>query len=160
MAIISTGVRAVVARGLCVALLVGGLGACDVGGVSQNAGPAAPPPADYLTKTEQFAALTPAAVSADYPAFARPIGADDPAPVVAALTRNFQGQPFDAYTRRAVDDANAHKRLVELRTTRGRLYLFLAMERVETGWNLADYELTRNRGAAQARLGAPTAPSG
>jgi hypothetical protein len=37
------------------------------------------------------------------------------------------------------------------------------MEKAVNGWNLSDYELTRNRAAAQARMGAPTvaaAPSG
>ncbi len=160
MAIISARMCAYLMRGFATLVLTCGLGACNADGTGGQAKPEAPAPADYLTKTDQYAALTKAAVSADYPAFARHIGAKDPAPVVATLSQNFRGQPFDAYTRRAVEEASAHKRLIELRTTSGRLYLFLAMEKVETGWNLADYELTRSRAAATARLDPPAAPSG
>lgn len=157
MAIIPNIVRSV-GRGLVLVSALGVLGACA--GTGQATGEAsAPAPSDYPTYTAQFAELTKAAVSADYPLFAKHIGAQDAAPVVAALTKSFRGQPFDAYTRRAVAGDTAYLRFVELRNTTGRLYLFLAMDKTETGWNLSGYELTRKRAAVEARL-TSAAPSG
>jgi hypothetical protein len=72
--------------------------------------------------------------------------------VVAELTQAFGGAPFDLYTADAETDDWAHRRLVELRGPGARLYLYLGLDRAPGGWNIAGYELGRDRAALAARL--------
>ena len=133
------------------------LGACAQGGQSTSQGAGAAPevqsdPPQYATSAEQFAGLQRAGLSADYRAFAGHLKADDPAAVTAELQSSFQGRPFDVYTKTAEPGAEAHKRLVELRSTTGRLYLFVELDKVPGGWRVAEYKLDRKQAAVRANL--------
>lgn len=110
------------------------------------------PDADFRTESEQFAALQRAALAADYVAFARGLGARDPDAVVAQLTEAFGGAPFDAYTIGEQMRSRDHRRAVELRGTKDRLYLYLELDRSAGGWNVDEYELGRDRGAVTRKL--------
>ena len=141
--------RAVAAAfGLC--LLV----AC-AGGQAGNGGaptaPAAPKP-DYATPGDHFAALQRAGLTANYADFARHLKATDAKAVTDALQRSFRSGPFDVYTRKSSEADSQFRRLVELRSTSGRLYLYVAMSRVPGGWILAGHQLDRKRDVIMARL--------
>lgn len=113
---------------------------------------AALPQADFRTRADQFAELQRAGLSADYPAFARSLGAGDEQAVVAQLAEAFGGGPFDVYTADAETDSWAHRRLVELRGPGARLYLYLGLSRAPGGWNIAGWELGRDRAAIARNL--------
>jgi hypothetical protein len=134
----------------CLPLLAG----CMDGGSDAGAAPkaeAAPKP-DYATHTGHFAELQKAGLTGDYAAFARHLKPADPAAVTSQLQRSFGGRPFDVYTRKSdVSDA-AHRRLVELRSATGRLYLYLRLDRVTGGWKVATYELGRDESSISAKL--------
>lgn len=117
------------------------------------------PKAQYPTESAHFGALQMAALSADYASFAIHLDGGDTAPIVQTLTQRFGGRPFDVYTEMAKTDTRSHRRLVELRTTSGRLYLFVELSKVAGGWNLAAHELTPRRAVAEGRMGTAT-PSG
>ncbi len=117
------------------------------------------PKAAYPTESAHFGALQKAALSADYPSFATHLGSAEPQSIVQTLTLRFGGRPFDVYTEMAKTDARSHRRLVELRTTSGRLYLFVELAKVAGGWDIAAHELTPQRSVAQSRMGV-AAPSG
>jgi hypothetical protein len=110
------------------------------------------PAADFRTQADQFADLQGAALAADYVSFARFLGARDEGAVVARLTEAFGGGPFDLYTVDTTTDDWAHRRLVELRGPGARLYLYLGLDRAPGGWNIAGYELGRDRAAIAGRL--------
>jgi hypothetical protein len=110
------------------------------------------PAADFRTQADQFAELQGAALAADYLSFARFLGARDEQAVVAELTEAFGGAPFDVYTADAETDDRAHRRMVELRGPGARLYLYLGLDRSPGGWNIADYEIGRDRAAIAGRL--------
>ncbi|MEM9062851.1 MAG: hypothetical protein AAGD13_20505 [Pseudomonadota bacterium] len=113
---------------------------------------AAAPAAQFVTYNDQFAELQASGLRGDYAQFARALKAPDPAPVIADLRRSFGGQPFDVYTRRATVNDQTARRAVELRSTTGRLYLFVEMTRVPGGWIVKDYTLSRKRDAVMTRL--------
>lgn len=129
------------------------LGACAGGGeraeVPQRQ---SLPPADFRTQAEQFADLQEAALAADYLSFARFLGARDEQATVAQLTEAFGGIAFDVYTADSETDNWTHRRLVELRGPRGRLYLVTALNRAPGGWDIAGFELGRDRKAIAPRL--------
>lgn len=110
------------------------------------------PSPDFASYTDHFIALQSAGLNGDYPAFARHLKSEDPQAVIQALQRSFGGRPFDVYTRKAVSGPSDHKRFVELRSTTGRLYLSLVLDKVTGGWRLARYDLGRNEAAVSAKL--------
>lgn len=110
------------------------------------------PPADYLTQSDQFASLQEAALSSDYQGFARHLRARDPQAVIAQLNDAFGGDPFDIYTLDARTRSRDHRRVAELRGPAGRLYLYLELDRSDGGWNVARYELGRDRDDVFRRL--------
>ena len=113
---------------------------------------AALPPADYLTQSDQFAMLQEAALSSDYEAFAQHLRARNPQAVVGQLNDAFGGGPFDVYTLEARTGSRDHRRIAELRGPAGRLYLYLELDRSAGGWNVARYDLIRDRADALRRL--------
>jgi hypothetical protein len=110
------------------------------------------PPADYRTQAGQFAELQRAALAADYAAFAEALGGRGAENLVAELTAAFGGAPFDVYTADARTDAWGHRRLIELRGTAARLYLVTALNASPGGWDVAGYQLGRDRDAIAGRL--------
>lgn len=110
------------------------------------------PAADFRTQAAQFAELQRAGLAADYPAFARHLGARDEQAVVDRLTQAFGGGPFDVYTADAETDDWGHRRLVELRGTGARLYLYTALGRAPGGWNVRGHELGHDRAVIARRL--------
>lgn len=108
--------------------------------------------ADYATYTDHFVALQSAALKGDYPGFAGHLKSANPQTVVTLLQSNFAGRPFDVYTAQARTSATDHRRVVELRGTGGRLYLFLVLDKVTGGWKVTSYEIDRNRNAIVTRL--------
>lgn len=114
----------------------------------------APPvePADYTTETNHFQSLQRAALGGDYLAFAEHLKAQDAQVVVAQLQQSFGGRPFDVYTAKSQTNATVHKRVVELRGTGARLYLFLELEKVPGGWNVGTYQIERDRRRIVTRL--------
>ena len=135
---------------LVVALLA--LSACGGGPRVEVAQRPPLPPADFRTQADQFAELQVSALAADYVSFARFLGATDEQAVVARLTEAFSGAPFDVYTADAETDSWGHRRLVELRGPGARLYLYLGLNRAPGGWNIAGYELGRDRAAIARHL--------
>lgn len=103
---------------------------------------------EYASFTDYFAKLQGAGLKADYPAFARLLKAGDPAPVLQDLQRSFRGAPFDAYTANSFFNKSHHRRVVELRNTTGRLYLYLELDKIGPRWSLAHYELGRDKAIA------------
>ena len=138
-------------RGVFVGLALTALSACQN---TQSSGAAAvsTPKADHATHAEHFAALQRAGLAGNYPAFAGLLKPQDPAQVTAALQASFRGGPFDVYTQKSAQSSNSHERLVELRSTSGRLYLYLKLDKVPGGWALAGYDLGRSRNGVAARL--------
>lgn len=138
------------------ALALCALAACEsgIGGTSTAAAPAAPaaPAPDFATYSDQFVALQSAGLQGDYAAFANALKIADPAAMTAELTRSFRGGPFDVYTRNAKVESDIHHRAVELRSTSGRLYLYVSMKKVPGGWIISDHTLDRKRSAIMARL--------
>ena len=141
-----SGFRAMLGAGLLVLLA-----ACQG---APGAGPAAKatPDPDYVTYTDHFAALQKAGLNGNYASFVGHLKPADPAPLLADLQRSFRGKPFDVYTRRAATGPSDHRRFVELRSTDGRLYLFLKLDKVPGGWAIAEYDLGRNEAAISAKL--------
>jgi hypothetical protein len=140
-------------RHALVSLALLSFAACEGGAPEVQVPPrAALPPADYRIEAEQFAGLQRAALAADYAAFAEELGARDTDGVTAELGQAFGGGPFDVYTAHAVTTDRAHSRLVELRGRSARLYLYLALDRVPGGWDIAGYQLGRDREAIAGRL--------
>lgn len=139
----------VLVAGLCLAALSACAGD-GVGTVGAAQDPAAP--AQFETASDQFSALQSSGLRGDYTSFADALKAPDPAPVIADLRRSFRGEPFDVYTRRATVDDETARRAVELRSTMGRLYLYVEMRRVPGGWIVEDYALSRKRDAVMTRL--------
>ena len=72
--------------------------------------------------------------------------------LVGQLNASFSGQPFDIYTAKSRTSATDHRRIVELRGTAGRLYLFLVLDKVVGGWTMASYDIDRNRNAIITRF--------
>ena len=140
--------RPFLAMGLALSLL----GACMQGGSGEGASAGAAPKPDYVTYSDHFVQLQKAGLTGNYDAFVGLLKPADPAPVVAELRRSFRGKPFDVYTRKADASGSAHKRLVELRSSDGRLYLYMKLDKVPGGWKVAGYELGRNKAAMSARL--------
>jgi len=112
----------------------------------------ATPAAEYATATQHFIALQQAGLTADYDGFVRHLAEADRAAVKSALAATFAGQSFDSYTARAQGSATAYKRLVELRGTGGRLYLYVELQKVPGGWAVAGTEIGRDRRAMVTRL--------
>ena len=142
-------------RPVLMVLCLSGLAACaGTPGSDETSAPAAPavPTPDYATAGDHFASLQQAGLSGDYAGFARHLKAEDAKPVVDALRRSFRGGPFDVYTRKSSDAGQRFQRLVELRSTMGRLYLYVAMDRVPGGWVISSHELDRNRAVIMAKL--------
>ena len=108
--------------------------------------------AQYATYSDQFAELQTSGLRGDYPGFAHALKVDDPDTVVAQLNRSFRGKPFDVFTRNAKEGPSSHKRTVELRSTSGRMYLFVEMEKVQGGWVVSGHDLSRQREPILARL--------
>ena len=144
------------AAGVLVAALA--LSACGGGEVSGGAdrigGPqrSALPAADYLTHSDQFAALQSAALAADYDNFAFHLRARDPQAVVAQLRDAFGGGPFDVVTLQARTNSRDHRRVAELRGPAGRLYLYVELDQSAGGWNVARYQLGPDRDTTLGRL--------
>lgn len=139
-------------RGAAVAAILLALAAC--GGSPEVQVPARPalPAADYRTQTEQFAELQRAALAGDYAAFAEALGGRGAENLVAELTEAFGGAPFDVYTADARTDGWGHRRLIELRGTAARLYLVTALNATPGGWDIAGYQLGRDRDDIAGRL--------
>lgn len=106
----------------------------------------------YRTASEHFAELQQAALSADYNAFARHMGADNAEAVVTRLEESFGGAPFDVYTLDVENGAGEHRRAAELRGPSGRLYLYLELAREGGGWAVRRAEFEPDRAAALAYL--------
>ena len=133
--------------------VTGLLFACADGqGANPPAKTVAAPAPDYLTSADHFASLQRAGLGADYQAFARHLKPADAKLVTDALQRSFRGGPFDVYTRKSVETDAGYKRLVELRSTSGRLYLYVELDRVTGGWVVSGYDIDRKRDAVMARL--------
>lgn len=132
---------------------LGVLTACADGSASgtSEADPPAPKP-DFATYADHFAQLQQAGLGGDYARFTALLKPADPAAVLAQLNQSFRGRPFDVYTARQTDGGSAHRRLIELRSTTGRLYLYLELDEVPGGWRVAGYELGRDRAAVSAKL--------
>lgn len=139
-----------------VLLAAGLLAACaPQGGTASGGGAASDTPvreAEYLTRSGHFEALQDAALKADYARFAGLLQAPDPQAVVASLQQSFSGRPFDAYTAQSRNTNSAHKRLLELRGTGGRLYLYVELDKVPGGWDLARYDMGRSRTSVLSNL--------
>ena len=143
------------ARAALMALALTMLGGCLKSGSDKTEAPSSQPQAtqqapapsapvnraEYASSAEQFAGLQRAGLSGDYQGFAGHLKAADPVSVTTQLQRHFRGRPFDVYTRTAKPGADRHQRLVELRSTSGRLYLYVEMDKVPGGWRVAEYEL-------------------
>lgn len=134
------------------------LAGCE-GGAGGGLTTVAAPEAQYPTESAHFGSLQKAALSADYASFATHLGSTEPQPIVQTLTQRFGGRPFDVYTETATAAGSTHRRLVELRTTSGRLYLFVQLNKVAGGWNIAAHELTPRRAVAESRMGTTGTPS-
>lgn len=132
------------------------LAACEggIGGATAPATPAAPqtPAPDFATATDHFASLQRAGLGARYSEFASHLKAADPKVVTDALQRSFRGGPFDVYTRKSAETGGSFQRLVELRSTSGRLYLFVEMTKVPGGWIVSGHDIDRKRSVIMARL--------
>lgn len=138
---------------LLAVVLVSGCSATKSGSSASAAAAAiAGPKPDYASHTDHFVALQSAGLNGDYPAFARHLKADNPQAVIADLQRSFQGRPFDVYTRKAMSGPKDHRRFVELRSTTGRLYLALVLDKVTGGWRFSRYDLGRNQAVISAKL--------
>ena len=147
----TAGLRAAIAVPvLC--LLAACAGAPGAASSTAATAEAASPAPDYLTASDHFAALQSAGLSASYAEFARHLKAADAKTVTDALQRSFRGGPFDVYTRKSAETDGAYRRVVELRSTSGRLHLFVTLDRVSRGWVVSGYELDRRRDAVLARL--------
>lgn len=131
------------------------LAACEAGvGGATSSAPAAPqaPAPDFATATDHFASLQRAGLGANYVDFAKHLKAADPKIVTDALQRSFRGGAFDVYTRKSAEKGSSFQRLVELRSTSGRLYLFVELDRVPGGWIVKGHDLDRKRSVIMARL--------
>lgn len=144
-------VAGVLAAGLALSACGGDLlgGADRIGGPVQRQ---ALPPADYLTQSDQFAALQSAALAADYENFAFHLRASDPQAVVRQLRDAFAGGPFDVVTIQARTNSRDHRRVAELRGPTDRLYLYIELDQSAGGWNVARYDLSRSRDTTLGRL--------
>ncbi|MEM1299802.1 MAG: hypothetical protein AAGH68_11035 [Pseudomonadota bacterium] len=137
---------------LCACGKGGPSGSSSAGDAGLSASASSSEPPQYATSAEQFAGLQRAGLSGDYRAFAGHLKAEDPQAVTTKLQQSFGGRPFDVYTRAAKPGEDAHRRLVELRSTTGRMYLYVALDKVPGGWRVADYRLDRKRAAVSTQL--------
>lgn len=108
--------------------------------------------AEYRTASEHFSELQQAALSADYEAFAKHMGAADADAVVARLADSFNGSPFDIYTLEVQDGTRTQRRAAELRGPSGRLYLYLELARADGGWTVRRADFEPDRAALIAHL--------
>ena len=144
----------VLVRGAVVFLAIG-LGACSS---SDGERARAPTPratvniADYITYSQHFLALQKAGLNGDYAGFAQHLKPADPQSVIQRLNVSFNGRPFDVYTRKTSTSDTTHRRVIELRGMRGRLYLLVRLDRVSGGWKVSDYTIGRDGNAILARL--------
>lgn len=136
---------------LCMCFLAACAAGPGAGGGGAAAKPASPAP-DYVTTADHFAGLQRAGLGAGYAEFAKHLKAADPKAVTDALQRSFRGGPFDVYTRKYTEADGRFQRLVELRSTSGRLYLYVSMDRVPGGWVVSGHDLDRKRAVIMARL--------
>ncbi|MEM1159717.1 MAG: hypothetical protein AAGJ28_02190 [Pseudomonadota bacterium] len=141
-------------RGFAGLVVIGALAACDPNAAATPGAATTPaePTADYATEALHFSALQKAGLNADYAAFAGHLKAADPAAVITQLQASFNGSPFDVYTQKSDTDGAAHRRVIELRSTRGRLYVFLQLDKVTGGWTVAGHQIGRDRGTILAKL--------
>jgi len=107
---------------------------------------------DYVSFTDHFVALQRAGLQADYAGFATHLKAKNAAAVVSELRRRFAGQAFDTYTLSSRSGPVRHQRIVELRGTTGRLYIYLDLGKVTGGWVVAAHQIGRNRDVILAKL--------
>jgi len=141
-------------RGAAVALAIT-LGACSSSGGDRAEAPAPRATvniADYITYSQHFLALQKAALSANYAEFAEHLKLADAQAVIQRLKASFSGRPFDVYTRKTDTSDTTHRRVIELRGTRSRLYLLVRLDRVNGGWKVSRYDFGRDRDAILARL--------
>ena len=142
-------------RSILVVLCLGAMAACagnpGSGGSGAPTKPATPAP-DFATTGDHFRSLQRAGLGASYAEFARHLKASDPKLVTDALQRSFRGGPFDVYTRKSQEANGTFQRLVELRSTSGRLYLYVTLDQVPGGWVVSGHELNRKRTVIMARL--------
>ncbi|MEM7422212.1 MAG: hypothetical protein AAF334_00735 [Pseudomonadota bacterium] len=110
------------------------------------------PAAQYSTSADHFRGMQLAGLRGDYDAFAEHLKTDDPGSVLAELGRSFGGGPFDVYTSKSEARDDSHRRIVELRSTAGRLYVYVALDRVPGGWIVADRAVSRNRQTVSSRI--------
>ena len=136
---------------MCMCVLAACAAGPGAGGNGAATTPASPAP-DYATTGEHFAGLQRAGLGAGYAEFAKHLKASDAKSVTDALQRSFQGGPFDVYTRKSTETDKQFQRLVELRSTTGRLYLYVSLDRVPGGWIVTGHELDRKRSVIMARL--------
>lgn len=148
------------------ALALGGCGAQSGAGGAPSAGAAKPAPAapritqpqpqqpevDYDTYTQHFIALQSAGLAADYDSFISHMAESAQPAVMAAIRDAFGGQAFDSSTAKTFNSATHHRRMVELRGTRSRLYLYVELTKVPGGWEVTQSEIGRNRGRIVANL--------
>lgn len=110
------------------------------------------PAARFLSRSDHFDALQSAGLKGDYAEFADLLEGADTTAIVTTLRQSFGGRPFDAYTSKSQNTQTSHKRLLELRGTGGRLYLYVELDKVSGGWNLATYDLDRSRANLVGKL--------
>ncbi len=140
------------ASGAVALLLIAGLiAACtEQGGGGAVSILAAEP--EYKTQSAHYRELQRTGLTGNYTGFAEHLSADETETIVGALNRSFEGRPFDVYTWQVQETQSAMKRLVELRSSAGRLYLYVHLDRVPGGWSVAGWELSRNRATITAQL--------
>jgi hypothetical protein len=142
-------------RSALVVLCLGAVTACAGGPGADGSGTSAKPTTqapDYATTGDHFAGLQRAGLAGSYTEFAKHLKAADPKTVTDALQLSFRGGPFDVYTRKSSESGARFQRLVELRSTSGRLYLYVSMDRVPGGWVVSGHDLDRKREVIMARL--------
>ncbi len=140
-----------VALAMLVAAVTACAGPAPRPAATQAGAPSAAAP-DFPTYGAHFLALQRAGLSGDYTAFAGHLKSDDPQTLIGQLEASFRGAPFDVYTQKANTGATTHRRLIELRGPRGRLYLAIRLDRVSGGWKVTGHTIGRNRNAIEARL--------
>lgn len=150
MTTLTTGAAALLILAGCADPTARGPGAADGATAARQTAPVVN--ADYTTFTDHFAALQRAGLGADYAGFAGHLKDAAPQTLIADLQANFAGAPFDLYTQKSKTSATQHRRVLELRGPRGRLYMFLELDKVTGGWNVAKCSIDRDRNTIVARL--------
>ena len=129
------------------------LSACGgQGGEHDAMATAAVSEAQYQTQAGHYRELQRAGLTGNYTSFAKHLSGDATDTLVTALNQAFGGRPFDVYTWKAEETQAGLRRLVELRSSSGRLYLFVQLDRVPGGWNVSRWDISRNRAAITAQL--------